>query len=155
CRPIFSPEGGLLAGLGDGQVQLWDIATGRRQRALQKGCSVLAFSPDGRTLACGDSKAVTLWELTSGKVRWRIEMPATSRVEIIRFTADGRWLAWAELGTIQFWDVLGGRQVGTLRGHNDWVTGLVFAPDSRRLASSSRDSTILVWNVDGVVARQP
>jgi WD40 repeat protein len=34
-----------------------------------------------------------------------------------------------------------------LRGHTDFVGGLVFSPDSRRLASSSWDGTLRLWDL--------
>ncbi|HAZ49819.1 MAG TPA: hypothetical protein DDW76_17475, partial [Cyanobacteria bacterium UBA11369] len=34
-----------------------------------------------------------------------------------------------------------------LGGHNDWINSVSFSPDSKILASGSRDSTIKLWNV--------
>jgi DNA-directed RNA polymerase specialized sigma24 family protein len=40
------------------------------------------------------------------------------------------------------------REIQTLVGHTDWVTGVSFNPDCSRLASSSRvDGTIMIWDV--------
>ena len=50
----FSPDGKTLAAPGkEGQVRLWDPATGREATALEGGVVPLAFSPDGRTLVTG------------------------------------------------------------------------------------------------------
>ncbi|HEX3525514.1 MAG TPA: WD40 repeat domain-containing protein [Thermoanaerobaculia bacterium] len=41
---------------------------------------------------------------------------------------------------------------GFLPGHKDWVTKVVFSPDGTRLASASRDHTVVLWDV---ASRQP
>jgi RNA polymerase sigma factor (sigma-70 family) len=158
--PVFSPDGRLLAGSefeGD-HVRLWEVATGREGPALpQKGVAALAFSPDGRTLACGDGKGITLWELASGKERCRIEGMETYRGPALRFSPDGRWLAVGDGKVIllyDVYDVFGGNKLHSFTGHDRAVTGLVFSPDGRRLASSSSDSTLLVWDLAGVTARR-
>jgi WD40 repeat protein len=35
-----------------------------------------------------------------------------------------------------------------LRGHTDWVMGVSWSPDGRRLATSSRDQTVRVWDAE-------
>ena len=53
----FSPDGKTLAMASrEGNVQLWDVATGKLLETLKGHSSAVlavAFSPDGRTLASG------------------------------------------------------------------------------------------------------
>jgi WD40 repeat protein len=45
------------------------------------------------------------------------------------------------------WDVTTGKELGQLAGHKGWVKALAFAPDGKTLASGSRDTTVLLWDV--------
>jgi WD40 repeat protein len=65
---VFSPDGSLLvtAGDDDGEVRLWDPATGRPVgeplTGHTSGVHAVAFSPDGHLLATASSNgAVRLW----------------------------------------------------------------------------------------------
>ena len=93
----FNHDGSYLAsGAGDGEVRVWNLATGKSLAALGAGpggISALAFSPDGRWLATGsDSAAVRLWDT-------RQYMPAgsspghTTAITAFRFSPDSERLA--------------------------------------------------------------
>jgi WD40 repeat protein len=153
---VFSPDGRSVAALAKDELRLWDVATGRQQLTLaQKEPLCVALSADGRTLACGDHrfKSVTLWELASGKERGRIEAPA-EWCQHLSFSPDGRWLARHDRNSIQLWDVHRNEKVHTFAGHDEGIMGLSFTPDSRTLISSSLDTTLLVWDLVAVRARQ-
>jgi hypothetical protein len=118
----------------------------------------LAFSADGRTLAVGgDEKTrdVVLWELLSGKERARLNDVPADRYAQLCFSPDGRWLAVQEERFIQLWDIRHGKKVHTFKGHESGIEALTFSLDGRTLISGSYDTTILVWDVAGVVSRQP
>ena len=64
----FSPDGKTLAMASrEGNVQLWDVATGKLLETLKGHSSAVmavVFSPDGRTLASGSSdQTVRLWNV--------------------------------------------------------------------------------------------
>jgi RNA polymerase sigma factor (sigma-70 family) len=160
--PVFSPDGRLLAVFDREQVRLLEVATGRERVAwLQKDVHGLAFSPDGRTLACGGKDGIILWELATCMERARVETPP-HLTHVLRFSPDGRWLAWGggaegenESEAVHLWDAWRGEKVRPLTGHDRSVIGLAFAPDGRTLVSCSWDTTLLIWDLAGVAARQP
>jgi WD40 repeat protein len=69
----------------------------------------------------------------------------------LAFSPDGRTLASIDEveGMVVLWDINTGQQLGKpLIDHTDGGWSLAFSPDSKILASSSYDHTIILWDVD-------
>ncbi len=146
----YSPDGRRLAKSSEGDVKLWDTATGQEILALEWGAEKLrgvAFSPDGRRLAGGsDDQAVKVWDAATGREIFSLE-GHTDRVTNVAFSPDGTRLASAsEDKTVRVWDAATGREFLTLKGHTGSVESVGFGRDGLRLASGSQDHTVKVWD---------
>jgi RNA polymerase sigma factor (sigma-70 family) len=156
----FSSDSGALAAAGgaDGNVWLWDPATGNEIARFPVGGRVqggLAFAPDGKRLAVQVGGAIRLFDLPGGPERG---VPAEHRhaVTALALTPDGRTLASAAGGpnagwgdhTIVLWDPATGRVRRRLEGHADHVSALALGPDGHTLLSAGCDSTVRVWDLN-------
>jgi WD40 repeat protein len=160
-----SPDGKTLAvGSNDQSVLLWDLAQGKeRHRCSTKSGAVVsaAFSPSGRFLATAAGSVIQIWEVATGKEVRRLKGAAP-----LAFAPDGRTVAvcethrqdaqdWTSGNAICLWDLATGQRLTRLTGHEEFLWSLTFSPDGALLVSSSRDTTVLVWDVSRWTRRQP
>jgi dipeptidyl aminopeptidase/acylaminoacyl peptidase len=158
----FSPDGKLLAASGRFDIHLWETATRRLLRAWEsKNSQVtqLAFSPDGRLLVSGNKGGnggvVKLWDYTTGQEVACLEAPQRHGVTALTFSPDGATLACRGGNAIGLYDVVARKEIGRLVGHYSvFLSALAFSPDGKLLASGSDDTTVIVWDVAGRLARK-
>lgn len=49
--------------------------------------------------------------------------------------------------TIKLWEVKNARCIITLRGHDNWITDLVFHPGGKYLISTADDKSMRMWDL--------
>ncbi|MBV9471166.1 MAG: beta-propeller fold lactonase family protein, partial [Abitibacteriaceae bacterium] len=124
----------------------------RPMLALQTGHSGavdrLAYSPDGQTVLTSSSDQTTrLWDAATGQLKAILPVNTSSfRSGLLAFSPNSKFLAIVHEHDVLLWDVGAGHLRGILQGHKEPVKTVVFAPDSKNLATSDGLSTFL-WTV--------
>lgn len=127
-----------------GQVQLWDVASGRPIAALKghgRGVSKVAFSRDNKLLASGGTdNTIKIWDVAT-RNEVRTLTGHTSAIESMDFSPDGRLLASAsDDGSTFLWDIKTGEHLLTLISLDDGAEWMVVTPQGLF------DGTPVSWN---------
>ncbi|OMH81050.1 Notchless protein-like protein [Zancudomyces culisetae] len=121
---------------------------------------MVQFSPDGSMLAsCSGDTTVRFWDLHTETPLFTCK-GHTNWVLCIAWSPDGSILASGSMdNTVRLWNPKTGMQIGRpLVGHKKWITSLAWEPyhltnhggvaRNRKLASSSKDGTVRVWDTN-------
>jgi len=127
-----------------GQVQFWDVASGRELGAIKghgRGVTKVVFSRDGKMLASGGSdNTIKIWDVAT-RAELRTLTGHTSNIESMDFSPDGRLLASAgEDGSTFLWDTKTGEHLLTLISLDDGSEWMVVTPQGLF------DGTPVSWN---------
>ena len=134
----------------DKTVRVWEVATGRRVRALlghTGWVTGLAFSPDSKLLASASfSGDVKLWDNETGR-ELRTLTGHTESVNAVAFSPDSKTIATASGDTtVRVWDAATGQTTRTLGGHAAEVNAVAFSPDGKLIASGGADKAVKLWD---------
>lgn len=155
----FTPDGRfLISSSEDGMLIVWDANTGELLRSIPDYTIFKAsFSPDGTRVAASTFSGLQVWNYTSDTAEL-VSLEEDQAVLTIPdggpgiFSPDGNLLAApsfaiASGNAIKIWDANTGQELLTLSGHTDWLAGMAFSPDGKRLASTSLDGTVRIWSL--------
>jgi len=148
---VYSRRNRLIAALENNELKIYRNEGGFRQtHELKLGTSArgLALSPDGRTAAVlQHNRELTLWDTSSGLKVKEIKISSSVVHSFVMFHPTLRHVLLVAGGSdeVEFWDMVNGRSIGKLKaGHTP--TSIAIGPAGERLATSSDDTTITVWN---------
>ncbi len=148
---VFSPDNKWLAsGSYDKTLRVWDVQTGQEIRTIKGPYDLnsyngqgVAFSPNGKRLAGVSGNTVKIWDaqMESNPKTFNIEGNVGAISSDFKQLASGS-RAWPGTGPgtaaempVMIWDEKSGQQTKTLKGHTNRISGVIFSPDGKRLAS--------------------
>lgn len=110
----------------------------------------IGYLPDGNRIAVRADNGVQIFNLQTMKEESFIQAPENSIMTAITLSPDGKTIAWAlQDNTIQLVRVSDKKLLQTLSGHADWIGKLRFSPSGDRLYSTSHDTWVRVWDLNG------
>ena len=111
----------------------------------------VAYSPDGRHAVSGGRDGLAIeWSLGDWSARQTFKHGAW--VKDARYVMNGQYIATAGTDSkVILWSRETGKTAKTLSGHGGSVDALASSPDGRLLLSAGADTTILVWELAGVL----
>ena len=154
----LSPDGGtILAGGWDDAIHSWDAATGKRSSFtsghIRFHGRMLLFSDNAQTLTnWKNHDHIQAWNIDTGT-----QLTTPQDIKQIRDQAHHQSLHSPDSKTflefnsewknIRLRDVATGHRISDITRHKDIIRSWAFSPDSKTLASASRDMTIQLSEV--------
>jgi platelet-activating factor acetylhydrolase IB subunit alpha len=130
-HPVFSS---LASASGDATIKIWDWDSGELERTLKghtKPVTDCDYDSTGRHLGSCHPSNIFLIPLID------FSLAVSSSYDLF----------------VKLWNVEDGyKNIATLRGHEHSISSVRFLPGDNRVASSSRDNTVRVWDVTSTYA---
>ncbi|XP_054250117.1 WD repeat and SOCS box-containing protein 1 isoform X2 [Indicator indicator] len=135
---------------------VWSLAFGSSVPEKQSRCMNIEwhrfkFGQDQLLLATGlNNGRIKIWDVYTGKLLLNL-MDHTEVVRDLTFAPDGSLIlvSASRDKTLRVWDLKDdGNMMKVLRGHQNWVYGCAFSPDSSILCSVGASKAVFLWDMD-------
>ena len=149
ARPVFSPDGRLLAIRTADAITVWTTDDMREAFQLRQPSrariSAPAFSPDGTWIAASAVGDVVFWRLADRSRH--VVKTHDANVNAMAFSPDGLVLATGSIDrTVRLWRVSDFQMLGEMRADAGAVMSLTFARDGRTIVAGTQDGLVQLWN---------
>lgn len=151
---IFAPEKSIVRELFDTSIPLWvttrpimqsnwDPCLATFKTQFHRGAEIISFPTSDRFLFLVGKK-MEVWDVRTISC---IAVYDGVLSKSVSFSPDGKdvfYLTWDE--TLQVMSTATRSCIAEFRGHTDIITFAMFSPDGQRLASSSKDGSLKIWD---------
>src|SRR5262249_54959213 len=148
----------VLCSTADRSVRLYEVESGKELNRFARPTGEVGaapLTPDGKqTVTGGWDRRVPVSAATARRGRAMVRapiVPDSHRCSAV--SPDGKPFAVGHFtgtlnpaSTLRVWDWQSGKQVSAGEGHTQAITGVVWSRDGKRLATSSFDGTVRLWD---------
>jgi WD40 repeat protein len=147
----FAPDGKTIAFSLNGEIDLWDLATGQVIQKFKNApdhsdypfyFSMPIFSPNSKYMASYFSDGLSLWDTSSGKQLWIVFAGDYGSIESftnLTFSPDSQFVVTSSAtanSDIRIWSAATGKQVKALGMDNQ--LDVDFSPDGNQMVTTDR-----------------
>ncbi len=148
----YSPNGSILAVVTTIGIWIYDTETYKEQTLLPMRNRYLEeklyFNHDGTVLAVMEipGNRITYWDVAVPRIK-KTSRKGNYFPRLSTFSSDGNTYVTISFKDIHVWDSETNTSKHILKGHEDYIGCLSYSPDSKIIASGSKDQTIRLWDV--------
>lgn len=148
---VLSQDGKIVVTTSNnGIIEVWDTQTGLLVGFVEeKDCSLVDISPDNKVLiSVSIHGVIKIWNLDRIiNQTEEIQMPEEC-FPLYVLSPNGELLASNQDSIVKIWNIKNKKLVSTLKGHVSHINSISFSSDGHRIVTSSRDGSIIVWNLE-------
>ncbi|BBM82117.1 DUF4062 domain-containing protein [Candidatus Uabimicrobium amorphum] len=146
----FHPTKTILASASkDYTVRIWDYELEKELYSFRHDAEVwsVVFHPGGeKVISSSRDKTVRVWNIVSGECEKILTGHTGGGVNAVNISYDGKWIAsGGEDRTVRIWEEETGKCVRVFKGHQELLKGVAFSRKGDKVASVSKDKTVMVW----------
>ena len=151
-------------------TRIWDFQSFNLKASLPVRFLDIAFTNNDQILVGKTLKGLEVWNWQTAErigsievdggcqywhmlnwMRWHDYERDRARTQCIAVDSTSKYVAtfpnFSNSAVVHLWRLDTGELAATFTGHTSEITALAFSPDGSKLAASSLDGTILIWNV--------